>query len=260
VYIKEWQDRKDGLDEEQILSRRYQREQEAEQEMIQEMSVLGRIKKFERMAKKNKAAALFPKSSVAAQYMVAKRTPEERAAALASFIKAANQTLESLSDRVTGTATEKTLSPGSPGSPMYFRESPRAVRQQQQQQRSALHTSQSSYQSGSPSQAPPRIIDTQRGPRALNRPPSVPKAFTPTPLEAAFKSVRLRRFHNVVSDLDLGASSFDPYNPLKRPAGWADMRTHRVDELEAKDRSFGVDESIIARMRPERLVAVRPSR
>jgi hypothetical protein len=54
VYIKEWKDRKDGLDEEEIMERRYQREQEAEQEMIQEMSVNGRIRAFERAIQRNK--------------------------------------------------------------------------------------------------------------------------------------------------------------------------------------------------------------
>ena len=55
VYLKEWDDRKNGVANEVILERRYFREQEVEQEMIREMGVLSRIKKFEKLASKNAA-------------------------------------------------------------------------------------------------------------------------------------------------------------------------------------------------------------
>jgi hypothetical protein len=232
VYLKEWNDRKDGLDEDAILSRRYQREQEAEQEMIQEMSVLGRIRKFERMAEKNKGVALFPKG-VNTQQFVQKRSASEKSAALSTFIRAANQTLETLSERVAETLTEKSLVGDGDG-----RISPRV-----------------SKKSSIPSA--PRIIDTGRGPRAL-RPTSV-KPFTPTPVSVAFKDIKLRRVVQSVGDLDINPDTFDPTDPLRRPNGWADLRSHRVDELEAKDRSYGMDESIIQHMRTERLAAVRTS-
>lgn len=51
VYIKEWQDRKEGLDESVIMGRRYQREQEAEKEMVQEVTVRGRIRAYENVVK-----------------------------------------------------------------------------------------------------------------------------------------------------------------------------------------------------------------
>ena len=47
VYLKEWQDRKDGLDEEEILAKRYERESLVEEEMEQAMTVFGRIRMFE---------------------------------------------------------------------------------------------------------------------------------------------------------------------------------------------------------------------
>ena len=54
VYIKEWRDRKNGVDEEEIMERRYQRELEVEQEMILEMSVNGRIRAFEKQIQRNR--------------------------------------------------------------------------------------------------------------------------------------------------------------------------------------------------------------
>ena len=55
VYLKEWDDRKNGVANEVILEMRYFREQEVEQEIIREMGVLSRIKKFEKLASKNAA-------------------------------------------------------------------------------------------------------------------------------------------------------------------------------------------------------------
>lgn len=46
VYLKEWEDRKNGVDEDEILEKRYQRELEAEQEMIAELGVRGKIAMF----------------------------------------------------------------------------------------------------------------------------------------------------------------------------------------------------------------------
>lgn len=162
--------------------------------MIQEMSVLGRIKKFERMAQRNRAAAAAgpaAKSKISAQIMANKKSPEERAEALTGFIKAANQTLGNLSDRVAGTLAEKNLGGGGSGS--YLHQSTRYSR-----------TNVLTASSG------PRVIDTGRGPRGNVRPLSTSqvKSFSPTPLEAAFKSVRLRRVHNSVAELDLSPTYF----------------------------------------------------
>jgi len=47
VYLKEWEDRKNGVDEDDIMDKRYARELEAEQEMIAELGVKGKIALFE---------------------------------------------------------------------------------------------------------------------------------------------------------------------------------------------------------------------
>ena len=63
VYIKEYQDRRDGADEDDIFNKRYHREREAEDEMSQSLSVHGRIQIIEtRMRKMGQVAApVFPK-------------------------------------------------------------------------------------------------------------------------------------------------------------------------------------------------------
>lgn len=63
VYLKEWQDRKDGLDEDDILAKRYEREMQVEEEMEQAMTVFGRIRMFENRIQGAAAAAapIFPK-------------------------------------------------------------------------------------------------------------------------------------------------------------------------------------------------------
>ena len=52
VYLKEWEDRRAGVDEDDILEKRFQRELEAEQEMIAELGVRGKIALFEKGIRK----------------------------------------------------------------------------------------------------------------------------------------------------------------------------------------------------------------
>lgn len=282
VYLKEWADRKEGLDDEAILAKRYQREQEAEVEMIQEMSVIGRIRRFEKLVTKNKAAALLPKGGfsypVQAATALSVKAPEtareklEKSAALTTFIKAANQTLESLTEKVADTLTEKTYD----SMPAYVRSSiPETGKP---------IVKKNAYNPTGPA---PRIIDTGKGPRGPRPIPKVDRessidGYSQTPsfskaamdlirnsitvgkaslannnsvtnrTDAAFKDLKTKKALQV-ADLGLTKDNYDPDDPLKRPVGWADLRLRRVEELEAKDRTYGIDAAIIDQMRSERL-------
>lgn len=235
VYLKEWKDRKDGVDDNTIFARRYQREQEAENEMVQEMSVAGRIKRFERLVAMNQSKALLPSGALKHEPQKATsvdaKMQMEKSAVLGNFIKAANQTLETLSEKVSDTLTEKALSPN---------------RAQQTGPSNAAFKLKKNINT---QPTAPRVIDTGRGPRG-------PRPGHSVSVTSAFKDLKTRKGPASVSELGINSNNYDPSNPLKRPAGWADLRARRVEELESKDRSYGLDETIIAQMRTERLAAV----
>lgn len=67
VYMKEWQDRKDGVDDDDIYTNRFNREREAEDEMNQALSVHGHIQIIEKRMKQLSGAAVpvFPKGYTA---------------------------------------------------------------------------------------------------------------------------------------------------------------------------------------------------
>jgi hypothetical protein len=121
VYLKEWLDRKNGVDEETILARRPEREREVEAEMINEASVFNRVRAIEKRIKNNKnTAAIFPvgyKGYAAALKKDKKPAPSTSAAksrpvSMAiplSTLKAANSTMENLSELVCDTLAEKSL-------------------------------------------------------------------------------------------------------------------------------------------------------
>ncbi len=80
--------------------------------MLNEASVFSRVKAIEQRIQQTNAKPVLPKSKYHGQsYLKAKKTPAE----LSSFINAANQTFESLNEKVGETLTEKVLGekPGS---------------------------------------------------------------------------------------------------------------------------------------------------
>ena len=119
IYLKEWLDRKNGVDEETIMARRPEREREVEAEMINEASVFNRVRAIEKRIKNNKnTAAIFPvgyKGYAAALKKDKKPAPgtaKSRPVSMAinlSTLKAANSTLENLSEQVCDTLAEKSL-------------------------------------------------------------------------------------------------------------------------------------------------------
>lgn len=118
VYLKEWLDRKNGVDEETIIARRPEREREVEAEMINEASVFNRVRAIEKRIKNNKnTGGLFPKGYVSVLKKDKKPVPattngKARPVSMAiglHTLKAANSAMETLSEQVCDTLTEKSL-------------------------------------------------------------------------------------------------------------------------------------------------------
>ncbi len=63
-----------------------------------------------------------------------------------------------------------------------------------------------------------------------------------------------------LSGISISASTFDPRDPLQRPAGWAKLRTRRIIAKESVDRLNGTAEDTIVERREDRKreVGIKP--
>lgn len=237
VYIKEWRDRKEGVDEETIMERRYQREQEAESEMILEMSVHGRIRAFERAIQRNKTGGNDAKSMQTrleglkkglihnnlirepprrASYGFKEKSSKQRGVGstsqtIADFMVNVNRKLENLADKVIDNLTEaNTQNTESP--PRYY----------------------------------DRPLAKSPGPR-LAAPRAQPTAYSQSTLrKTPMKGDRLH-----VRTLNVTSQNFDQSDSSVRPVGWVNLLARRVDERESRDRLAGTDDVTIVQRRQE---------
>jgi hypothetical protein len=247
VIVKEQSERVQGVDEETIMERRYQREQEAESEMIQEMSVHGRIRAFERAIQRNKTGGNDAKSMQTRLEGLKKglihnnpiREPPRRASygfkdksskqrgggggggggglpgsatqTIADFMVNVNRKLENLADKVNDNLTEANTQNAAGESPPRFYDRPLA-------------------KSPGPRLAAPRAQLSGYSQSALRKTP-----------------MKTDRMH--VRTLNVTPQNFDRNDISVRPVGWLPLLARRVEERESRDRLAGTDDVTIVQRR-----------
>ena len=236
VYIKEWRDRKEGVDEETIMERRYQREQEAESEMIQEMSVHGRIRAFERAIQRNKTGGNDAKSMQTRLEGLKKglihnnpvREPPRRASygfkeksskqrgpgsasqTIADFMVNVNRKLENLADKVNDNLTEANTQNAGESPPRFY----------------------------------DRPLAKSPGPRL-----AAPRAQSSAYSQSALRKTPMKTDRMHVRTLNVTPQNFDRNDSSVRPVGWLPLLARRVEERESRDRLAGTDDVTIVQRR-----------
>lgn len=232
------------------MEKRYQREQDVEQEMIQEMTVNGRIRAFERAIQRHKKIAgaaygqgfqrsLERYKTKLAQIESApggnvRPKPSRRASNRSNPRRSSirkNDDLNQLLDRTNaslGTINSKMSENLTPPQSHRLVPGPRIVAPRSR----PLVSTSSQLQLLTPSQA--------------NLRPSVGTGSTD---RASEQGSVTRAEANHVRTLGISSANFSLYDDTLRPKGWTALRHRRVQDVEAKDRRNGMDEMTIERKR-----------